>query len=140
MVGAVGGIGGMDHSQMMQKRFERLDVDGDGGLNQEEFGAISKKTGKSLDQISEMFSVADTNEDGLLTKNEMKGAMEGIRGKRSLMPLKGGNGQFINKLTSAINSGDDDMITSLIDLFKSNAGYGIGNTSNLASMLFDTEA
>lgn len=48
--------------QMMQKRFERKDTNGDGMIDQEEMGA----------RMDRMFDRMDRNDDGMIEKGEMR--------------------------------------------------------------------
>lgn len=140
MIDSVGGMGGMDHSQMMQKRFAMDDKNNSGGLDLEEFGAIKPNEGMTVDQVAEAFGAADTDNNGSLTQDEMKAAHEKMGG-RPPMPPRGNNDEFLSNLKSAIKSDDQDTINSLIESFSKNIGaYGNENQINLTSMLFDTEA
>ncbi len=64
-----------------QKRFQALDVDGNGELSRAEF-AESHAAERSADP-DDVFNSADTNGDGALTSNELQQAFRKLKSNRN---------------------------------------------------------
>jgi Ca2+-binding EF-hand superfamily protein len=75
-IGGNYGLGNVAHQRFNpQKAFERIDADGNGALNIDEFQGISEKisevSGKELN-FEEIFSKLDSDNDGSLSTGEME--------------------------------------------------------------------
>jgi Ca2+-binding EF-hand superfamily protein len=90
-------------SQMQAKMFNKVDADGNGGVDQTELQAlftdISKKTGAVLD-AAEQFSAMDSNADGSLNSDEL------AQGMQSLMPPPPSTMAFAQSRITSGQSGD----------------------------------
>ena len=144
MIGAIGGQrGGVDPSQRMQHRFEKMDSDGNGGISSEEFSLKPLEDGVSAEKISELFSQIDSDGDGSLTSDELKSHHEEMgpppRGGRK-GPPPGMGKEMVSQLQSAVESGDDELIKSLLETLSD--GYEENKSSSDASVsvLLDTFA
>ena len=124
----IGGINGMNsnmsmmNSQSMRQphgaqAFNRIDSDGDGGINKTELEVfsekISEKTGKSLD-IEEAFSSFDTDGDSTLNSDELKSFIASS-GLRPAQP----SAQYV--LSAYGKNTSDGQKTSLLDSIEGNA-------------------
>lgn len=84
MITGVGGGGGFktqDLEAMRQRRFNRIDQDGDGKLTQDEMKAVLPKGGNGPD-VEAIFAKVDTNQDGAIDQSEDKVAFQSMKGAR----------------------------------------------------------
>lgn len=78
MIGGIqGGNSGAITPPKHNRRFAKLDKNGDGGLDESELAGMAKRTGKDA---SKLLSELDTNNDGKVDSGEMDAAMAKRRG------------------------------------------------------------
>ncbi len=136
MISGVSGSGGMDRMrEQMQSRFKKMDSDGSGSLNSEELSTIAEERGVDSSKIDKLFSRADADGDGELTQDELKSGLEKVRSR--MQGKMGGAGEFKNKLSSLMESGDQDVMKSLMDMIKQNSSKMYGGGSESDAMLMD---
>lgn len=142
----IDGIGGsgemrMNSAQFAQKRFERLDVDADGGINKSEFSRIAEKKGLDVDEV---FTQYDVNEDGKLDKTEEAELFAAHKPKGPPPPPPGGTmGQteeaedtfqtLLDALASEESNEDENSLQSLLQSFLQKSGSGYSNSGLFSS-------
>ena len=92
----------MDHGDMMQGMFDKMDTNHDGKITEKEFLAFHKK----------MFAKMDVNHDGAITMDEVKAMHEKMMEKHS-QPSRDHEGWQGKSFTNrpAASSGDDERNT-----------------------------
>ncbi len=104
--------------------FKKVDIDGSGDISQSELkslaGEMKSNTGTTIDTSDEAFNTYDTNSDGVLSQDELKGVMDK---HRPAPPQTASNDQ-----TSSTAVSTQDQISVLRDLL--NSLSKISNSSN----------
>ncbi len=113
----------MQQSAGMQRRpdpeemFNKLDTDGNGGIDQAELNAfaekIAAKTGEAMN-VEETFATADTNADGLLGQEEMDSLMTQLRETMGGPPKGGMPPQ--QALAAYEETTEDDSLSLLMEM------------------------
>jgi Ca2+-binding EF-hand superfamily protein len=86
MMSGISGMGGMMGGMRPdpQQIFNRVDKDGNGGLDESELGAmadkIAERTGKEID-VDSLMEEYDGDGDGVLNQDETQTAMESLKEK-----------------------------------------------------------
>ena len=111
---------GMQQRKGMGERFNQLDTDKNGGLDQTELQTmtdkISEMTGQKLN-VEEVTKTYDANNDGLLGQGEMQSMMMELRGTAG--GPQGGKGSMQSML-STYQAGpqiEKDSFSTLMDMF-----------------------
>lgn len=125
MMNGISGSGGGYASQMhgMQKRqgqgerFNKLDADGNGTLDQTELQTmgdkVSEVTGQQLN-VTELSKAYDSNNDGALAKDEMQAMMVELSDS---MDMKGMRGQDSQQSLAAYQANSEkDLTSTLLDI------------------------
>ena len=123
ITGMGGMMGGMRPNQ--QQMFNRLDRDGNGGIDQNELSAITEKmsahTGTEID-VASVMEEFDSDQDGNLSQEEGRSAMHSLREQVGPPPKDRMGGPMAlasmsNQTASAAYSQNDDqsMIDQLIE-------------------------
>ncbi|MBW8886877.1 MAG: EF-hand domain-containing protein [Fibrobacteres bacterium] len=92
-----GGSPGASTPLKHNRRFAKMDKNGDGGLDESELAGMAKRTGKSASQL---LSEMDTNQDGKVDSGEMRTAMEKRRAASGQAPDAAG--QFTTALMNIL--------------------------------------
>lgn len=92
--GSLGGSAPLKHN----RRFAKMDKNGDGGLDESELAGMAKRTGKDASQL---LSEMDTNKDGKVDSGEMQTAMDKRRAASGQAPDAAG--QFTTSLMNLLN-------------------------------------
>lgn len=118
---------------LRERRFQKLDQDGDGKITKDEMTAAKPKNGKGP-SVDDLFSKIDTDQDGAIDQAEDQAAMEKMRaehhGRRPAGPppdaaklaeniFKSADGDSDGKITlSALESTKQDDSPSAEDILK----------------------
>ncbi|MDJ0784905.1 MAG: EF-hand domain-containing protein [Desulfosarcinaceae bacterium] len=122
MISGISGLSSMMSGMRAdpQQMFNRVDKDGNAGIDTDELGALTEKlgelTGTSIDAESIMAEF-DGDGDGVLTQEEMKGAMESFKDQMGRPPMGGpmANGSLPNTNDYDFYSRGGDESQSLVD-------------------------
>ena len=101
------------------ERFNKLDTDGNGGIDQAELQGmadkISEKTGKEIN-VTELSETYDADGNGLLGQDEMQTMMMQLHGKGG---GQRGGGASLSQSLAAYQSVDpqDDFTSTVLDMF-----------------------
>jgi Ca2+-binding EF-hand superfamily protein len=109
-----------------EEMFNRDDVNGDGGIDQEELSAVTDKlsemSGQTID-AEELMAEFDANEDGLLDQSEMESAMAKLREEMGPPPQKNLEQQLSMSSTGQmpsfmdiLNQNEEEESSSLLSL------------------------
>ena len=108
---------GMQKRQGQAERFNKLDSDGNGTINQAELQTMGDKfseiTGQQIN-VAEVSDAHDANNDGLLDKNEMQSMMMELRG--SMGGLQGGGPPSQQLLSAYQAESEKDLTSTLLDM------------------------
>jgi EF hand domain-containing protein len=111
-----GQMQGMQRRQGQGERFNKLDADGNGGIDQAELQTmadrISEITGQQMN-VAEVSEANDANNDGLLDKNEMQSMMMELRGNMGMGGPQGG-GSPSQQMLAAYQADPEMDLTSII--------------------------
>ncbi len=109
---------GMQQRKGMGERFNQLDADKNGGLDQTELQTmadkISEMTGQKLN-VEEVTKTYDANNDGLLGQDEMQSMMMELRG--TVGGPQGGKGSMQSMLSTYQTDSEKDSFSTLMDMF-----------------------
>ncbi len=119
----MGQMAGMGSRPDPGRMFSKVDKNGDGGLDQSEFQTVADKirsmTSESMD-VEEIFSTYDTDQDGVLSQEEAKSAMEAH--KPSGPPFGGMVPPGMMGMISGMGNFNSDMLG--IEQYEQVAGMG----------------
>lgn len=133
MMSGISGVGGMMGGMRPnpQQMFNRMDGDGNGGIDQNELSAITEKmaeqSGTEID-VASVMEAFDSDQDGLLSQEESQSAMESMHGQVGPPPPpppKGGMegpmamGSMSNQAVSEAYSQNDDEQSTIDQLLES---------------------
>ena len=108
---------GMQKRQGQAERFNKLDSDGNGTINQAELQTMGDKfseiTGQQMN-VAEVSEAHDANNDGVLDKDEMQSMMMGVRG--SMGGLQGGGAPSQQLLSAYQADSKEDPSSTLLDM------------------------
>ena len=109
---------GMQQRKGQGARFDQLDADKNGGIDQTELQTmtdkISEMTGQKLN-VEEVTKTYDANSDGLLGQDEMQSMMMELRG--TMGGQQGGASSMQSLLTAYQTDPENDSFTALMDMF-----------------------
>jgi len=108
---------GMQKRQGSAERFNKLDSDGNGTINQAELQTVADKfseiTGQQMN-VEEVTATYDADNDGLLGKDEMQSMMMGLRGQ---MGGQQGGPPDLQLLSAYQTDSEKDLTSTLMDMF-----------------------
>ena len=115
--GSLAQMQGMRQRKGPEERFNQLDADKNGGIDQTELQTmadkISEMTGQKM-HVEEVTETYDANNDGLLAKDEMQSMMMELRGK---MGGSQGEPPFQQSLAIYQSDPEKDPATILMEMF-----------------------
>lgn len=109
---------GMRQGKGVEGRFNKLDADKNGGLDQAELQTMADKmsgmTGQTIN-VEEVTKTYDANNDGLMDKGEMESMMRGIQDK--MMGSLQGGAASQQSFASYLSNAENDSASTLMDMF-----------------------
>ncbi len=113
---------GMQRRQGQGERFNNLDTDGDGAINQTELKTmtddISERTGQQI-AVEDVSASFDANNDGVLGQDEMQTMMMSLREQMGgAQAGQSGSGMPSSQMLSAYQMDpEQDLTSTLLDMF-----------------------
>ncbi len=109
---------GMQQRKGTGERFNQLDTDKNGGLDQTELKTMTDKVSEMTGQkisVEEVTKTYDANNDGLLGQDEMQSMMMELRGAAG--GPQGGKGSMQSMLSTYQSDPEKDSFSALMDIF-----------------------
>ena len=121
MMSGIGGMGGLDPSQMKARMAQRADSNGDGAVDKAELESMLTRAGKKTDQsldVAAMMEQYDADGSGSLNQDETVTMMSTLRdemgpqqGRMGMSGNYGGGADRFSSLLEMLQQDDDEQDT-----------------------------